>query len=98
MTVMERELLVARRMSAKVVGKQSPLVGVKCALCQRSAKPDDEVLCRRNGLDEAPAYEHYLVIHLDCLAPFSNRAAERIIEEGRRRFSEVEQEWLKALS
>jgi hypothetical protein len=94
---------MSERLRLGVVAKKSVLTSFSCAVCGRGVKAGEQVAQRRNSLEQAPAYEHYLVLHVSCMSKLVDRAkpepAELAYDEARKRFNEeMDIQWAKALS
>lgn len=83
------------------VSPNSPLNGKKCSACRKIVRPGQRIKYRRNSLDEAPAYDHYLVIHVDCMGEPSKSESKKIdlsFRQAKERFTELDEEWANVLS
>lgn len=56
------------------VTERSILNGRYCAVCPQPIEVGDSVAFRRNTIDDAAAYDHFLTIHVRCLRRLVERA------------------------
>ncbi len=79
----------------------SVLVGTICAHCSKKTKTGQSVAYRRNGLQDAPAQNHWFALHISCMISLVEKAEpdndviehEKTYEQAHKRILEIGKSW-----